>query len=83
WEEEVLLVVEEMQRVIAYFEWKSQWWHDNTRVRDGVAVDIRHGIMAYAEKQADLLQRMAEGCASQWLSALHVQGFFPEWGPHY
>ena len=26
WEEEVVLVQEEMRRVIAYHEWKASWW---------------------------------------------------------
>ena len=26
WREEVILLSEEMRRVLVYFEWKARWW---------------------------------------------------------
>ena len=30
WQEELLLVQEEMQRVIAYHEWRAGWWRERS-----------------------------------------------------
>jgi hypothetical protein len=80
WNEESLIVQEELRRVLAYFSWKSSWWDDRATRRmvdnDPALVD---GIQAYAYKQAALQTQMAERCASHWLPALQQHGITPSW----
>ncbi|KAM6491450.1 hypothetical protein JOM56_013019 [Amanita muscaria] len=83
WEEEVLLIAEEMRRVVAFFEWKARWWCELSTRRTSARDDICHGVIAYAVKQARLCERMAESCASYWLPVLQAKGLSPDWGFQY
>ena len=80
WNEELLIVQEEIRRVLAFFAWKSSWWVDSASRRivddDPALVD---GIHAYAYKQAAIQTRMAERCASHWLPVLEQHGITPGW----
>jgi hypothetical protein len=83
WEEEVVIVQEEMRRVIAYHEWKAQWWRSQV-ARGSDTDDSRvHGVTAYAEKQAHLSEQLAWKCAERWLPALKERGVSPEWEKRY
>ncbi|KAM6501762.1 hypothetical protein JOM56_001739 [Amanita muscaria] len=73
WEEETLLIEEEMRRVIHYFEWKAGWWRNRSRLRSDLDLDILNGVAAYAFKQASFCERMAESC----------QGRVMDWGLRY
>ncbi|KAI0741518.1 hypothetical protein C8Q80DRAFT_1221541 [Daedaleopsis nitida] len=42
--EEVILLKEEMQRVIEYFRWKSRWWSRQGQRRPDVAVPTQRGL---------------------------------------
>jgi hypothetical protein len=55
WSEEVLLVQEEMRRVLEYMSWFSNWWTSHAAV-PSIAHDphLTEGLAAYAAKQADL-----------------------------
>ncbi|KAH9956388.1 hypothetical protein BGW80DRAFT_1439367 [Lactifluus volemus] len=69
WEEEVLLIQEEMRRVVAFHEWKAQWWRSQACCRtDGDP---------YAEKQAHLCERLAQSCVTSWLPTLKDNGAAP------
>ena len=83
WEEEYLLVQEEMRRVIAWFEWKAAWWERQASLRQQVDSGILSGLGAYAHKQADIQRRLAEGCAGDWLPALIEFEVIPEWAGRY
>ena len=83
WEEEVLIIQEEMRRVIQYFEWKGTWWHEQAGVRAVGEVSILHGVHAYAEKQAALCHQLAASCARCWLPLLKGKGIEPPWALHY
>jgi hypothetical protein len=80
WNEELLIVQEEIRRVLVFFEWRSSWWVDQAARRvvedDPALVD---GIRAYAYKQASFQTQMAERCASQWLPVLEGKGITPCW----
>jgi hypothetical protein len=80
WNEELLIVQEEIRRVLAFFSWKSSWWIDQAARRkinnDAALVD---GIHAYAYKQAAIQSRMRERCASYWLPVLEQHGITPSW----
>ena len=61
WKEELLIVQEEIRRVLMFFAWKSSWWVDQAArwiVDDDPA--LVEGIQAYAYKQAAIQTRMAE-----------------------
>ena len=52
--EEVMLLKEEMNCVLKYLEWKSEWWRQRADARADLTKDIREGIRAYAHDQADI-----------------------------
>ncbi|KAJ7623098.1 hypothetical protein DFH06DRAFT_1340412 [Mycena polygramma] len=54
WEEEVLILREEMRRVLRYLEWQAGWWMVRVSVREGEAEALRAGLSAYAQRQAHI-----------------------------
>ena len=52
--EEVMLLKEEMNHVLKYLEWKSEWWMQRADMRKGLTRDFTEGIRAYAQDQADV-----------------------------
>jgi hypothetical protein len=83
WQEEVLLVTEEMRRVVAFLDWKASWWRAQGPRHDDVRADIRDGLIAYAHRQADLMQKLAESFAALWYPSLTAEGINIEWPNHY
>lgn len=79
WEEEVLLIQEEMRRVVAFHKWKAQWWQSQAYRRTDRDCSIIHGAAAYAEKQAHLCERLAQSCVFSWLPTLQGNGAAPDW----
>jgi hypothetical protein len=83
WNEELLIIQEEMRRVLAYFEWKSSWWLEQANQRSSLEASVQSGVMAYAHKQSNLSLRMAARCAAHWLPVLKNHGIIPSWGSKY
>ena len=83
WSEEVLIIQEEMRRVIVYQKWKAAWWRERSSLRDLVDVTISSGISGYAYKQAAICLRLAERCAVHWLPHLKARGVTPAWASEY
>lgn len=86
WEEELKLVLEEMRRVIAYFEWKANWWLQQSSLRQGTGqpvteADIISGLNAYASKQSALLLCLAESCRKYWLPSVTKHKISIPWTP--
>ena len=80
WEEEEVLLQEEMRRVISYLRWKSRTWSEKVGIRAGsCTTDIQRGADAYACKQANIHSEMAMTFARQWLPYLKTCGFNTEW----
>jgi hypothetical protein len=79
WEEEVLIIQEEMRRVIMYQQWRALWWRDQGKRRTDADSATLHGVSAYAEKQASLCESLARACAICWLPALKAKGITPDW----
>ena len=53
WSEEVLMLWEEMRRVLAYFLWHAGWWSELAVInRHGLSNVSQEGVAAYAYKQA-------------------------------
>jgi hypothetical protein len=67
--EEILLLKEEMRRVIEFLRWKSEWWM--SRVGERLPTeDLTEGLRAYACKQSLLQKRLAEHFQSIWMGPL-------------
>ena len=73
-QEEVLLLREEMQRVLAFLKWKSSWWLARKNSRTNVASDYIEGLQAYAETQSDLQQSLGANFCNIWKSPLARAG---------
>ncbi|KAG1878448.1 hypothetical protein C8R48DRAFT_745161 [Suillus tomentosus] len=74
WEEEVLLLHEEMRRVLAFFEWQAGWWDKQGARRQFVSHEFTEGALAYAHHQATLRRRMSTHFRSLWEAV-------PSWTP--
>ena len=83
WKEELMLIQEEMRRVIVHHRWKADWWRDRASLRSHQDQVVLSGISGYAHKQADICVRLAEQCARHWLPALKASGIMPSWGLDY
>jgi hypothetical protein len=83
WNEELLIIQEEMRRVLAYFEWRSSWWLEQANQRVGLESSVQSGVVAYAHKQSSLCLRMAARCAEHWLPVMKNHGIVPKWSGRY
>ena len=50
--EEVLLLREEMRRVLEFLKWQENWWMTQGTRRTGLQATVAEGLLAYAQKQA-------------------------------
>lgn len=82
WTEETVLLQEEMRRVIAFSEWKMQWWRDQAQRRAALP-PLASGLRAYAEKQAWIFEKRAKCFAAKWLPLLKKYGITPDWAGKY
>ncbi|KAJ7026086.1 hypothetical protein C8F04DRAFT_966920 [Mycena alexandri] len=63
WEEEVMLLREEMRRVVRYLRWQAEDWGkkgDVTVSMDDISAPTQLGKVAYAAKQAALYDELAD-----------------------
>lgn len=56
WSEEVLLLREEMCRVLLFLEWHAGWWDSRGQLHTGLQPEYMEGVAAYAAKQAHICQ---------------------------
>ncbi|KAK6975118.1 CxC2 domain-containing protein [Favolaschia claudopus] len=66
WCEEVMLLREEMRRVLRYLAWQAQWWRGRIGLRDDMTLEAMSGLRAYALKQAAWHERIAEFFRAKW-----------------
>lgn len=71
WQEECLLLREEMRRVLAFFSWQAEDWdriaQDHAdKSLNGSDNIIRFGKVAYASLQATIRRRMKIHCENKW-----------------
>ncbi|KAJ7846077.1 hypothetical protein B0H14DRAFT_2584366 [Mycena olivaceomarginata] len=52
WREELILLEEEMRRVLEFCAWKAHWWDDRAEARSDVMPELAEGLRAYALAQA-------------------------------
>ncbi|TFK79970.1 hypothetical protein K466DRAFT_504692 [Polyporus arcularius HHB13444] len=84
WGEEVLLLKEEMRRVIEYFEWKASWWRAQPARRSDAPSALRRGLSSYAEYQASVFESIANHCARRWVPYLRTRAeTMPTWAARY
>jgi hypothetical protein len=83
WNEEFLIIQEEMRRVLSYFEWRAEWWEEQGSRRQNADPTVLNGISAYAHKQANICHRMAARCASYWLPITNKHAINPTWSKKY
>ena len=84
WEEEVLLIQEEMRRVVKFHEWKSHWWRSQAgRQQSGADISILHGAKVYAEKQSYVCECLAYSCVMSWWPELKDDDILLDWDMHY
>ena len=71
WEEEVILLQEEMRRVVHFLEWKSKDWISRVDSRASVVTpEVRSGLSAYARKQGSVFHNLATRFCQRWHSTL-------------
>lgn len=71
WEEEGILLQEEMRRVVEFLEWRSGDWLAKADSRtDGITPAVRSGLSAYANKQGAIFHNLAVRFSQRWRSAL-------------
>ena len=83
WSEEFDIVKEEMWRVLAWFEWRVNWWENLALIRQDGNPKILDGSSAYAFKQANIARHMAAHCAAAWLPELNKNGIQLDWAGSY
>lgn len=67
WAEEVLLLREEMRRVLAYLSWHGTWWAELADIhRPFLSNAAQEGIFAYARKQAHICTALRSRFELQW-----------------
>jgi len=79
WSEEVLLLVEEMRRVVDFLDWKAAWWLQQAARRTDAPPDITDGIAAYSAKQFDVMKALALSFVNRWYPILVRSGVHLDW----
>ena len=71
WEEEVILLREEMRRVVQFLEWQSSDWFAKADSRTGaMTLSVRAGLSAYANKQGLVFHNIAVRFTQCWRPVL-------------
>ncbi|EIN05219.1 hypothetical protein PUNSTDRAFT_75000 [Punctularia strigosozonata HHB-11173 SS5] len=83
WEEEVILLVEEMRRTLVWLEWRAGWWEARSKERTNVAVDLQRGLIAYAMKQQSIQRQRLALFASRWIPLLRAHQLGSDWRGQY
>ncbi|KAJ7065997.1 hypothetical protein B0H15DRAFT_794417 [Mycena belliarum] len=66
WQEELILLEEEMRRVLQYCAWKANWWDQRRYSRKGVSPELAEGLCADATEQAARERRWLDKWQSMW-----------------
>jgi hypothetical protein len=83
WEEEVMLLVEEMRRVLWFFWWKRMSWLERAKQCQDVRADLREGLAGYAAKQVAILDGLGAQFADDWYLVLMTHGLDTDWPEKY
>lgn len=66
WTEEVLLLIEEMRRVLRFLDWRANWWRDREFQWEGLDNEVSDGLRAYALRQAATYSSIAANFQRKW-----------------
>lgn len=71
WHEEVILLEEEMRRVLEFCNWKAQWWRERVapvhpESRGTIGPELAEGLHAYACEQVHREQQWAATWERKW-----------------
>ena len=72
--EEVLLLREEMRRVLAFLQWKAQWWTAKQESRKAADKALAEGLKAYSLEQAGLQVLLSTHFQTIWKQPLEGSG---------
>ena len=82
WEEEIVLLQEEMRRVVDFLEWRSCDWLSKVDARarlETITPGVRAGLLAYARKQGSVFHSLAVQFCQRWYSTLLSLSLPYEW----
>ena len=83
WKEEVLLVVEEMRRVLWFLNWRATEWKSQGRQRQVMDSNLQDGLTAYANKQSRIFKAMAHRFGKLWYPELAGHNIEMQWPPEF
>ncbi|KAJ7817577.1 hypothetical protein B0H13DRAFT_1662585 [Mycena leptocephala] len=66
WEEEVLLLREEMRRVLRYLDWEAETWKQRASARENESLELRQGLKAYALRHEAQYRDLAAFFKAEW-----------------
>jgi hypothetical protein len=68
WEEEVVLLNEEMRRILEFCNRKAAWWENKIQQQESEQMDepLADGLRAYAHQQAALEREISTKWAHKW-----------------
>ncbi|CAA7268742.1 unnamed protein product [Cyclocybe aegerita] len=66
WQEECVLLAEEMRRVIAFFQWQCRWWKAHMSNLSSTDDTLTEGRYAYAMRQANMRDEIGAHCEREW-----------------
>ncbi len=78
WREEVLLLVEEMRRSVAFLQWKAEWWRNHAADCPD-RIDVQRGSTAYSRRQEAQLLALAQQFQAIWRPTLQEGHFDVSW----
>lgn len=70
WEEEVELLLTEMSRGVAFFEYSADLWRRRIGARPDARSDIQSGLNSYAQQKCTMYSLLAASCKVHWRKAL-------------
>lgn len=66
WEEEVELLHEEQQHVLATLHYRAKWWDDHRSSWLGLSMEIAEGVQVYTAQQHEGQLTLADHFACKW-----------------
>lgn len=72
WSEEILLLREEMRRVLTFLSWHGDWWVTQAQRRGDIPDELSEGLAAYAKKQAHIRRTIRASFNETWKEATTI-----------
>ncbi|KAF8210750.1 hypothetical protein K438DRAFT_1958972 [Mycena galopus ATCC 62051] len=66
WKEELILLEEEMRRILVFCAWKAHWWDEKLDAHPGVSMELAEGLWAYVLEQAAQEQAWESEWRRKW-----------------